>query len=140
MEYVWLYFLEYRKKNHAWNTRYESKSNGRCFLLIHNVSRVAQFQAILFLTCKNHGSSLEGTAPLDLISKTVHFLKKLRNFGQSIHPMDPIRNIPRNSKIIVLFQWSPCLWSKCKQCVKINIFHVLIHKSVTSWVCEISVQ
>ena len=56
------------------------------------------------------------------------------------NPMDLVRNVPRNSKITVLLQWRPLLWSYSEKCVKINIFHVLRHKSITTWVSEIPVQ
>ena len=56
------------------------------------------------------------------------------------YPMDLVRNVPRNSKITVLLQWRPLLWSYSEKCAKINIFHVLSHKSIITWVSEIRVQ
>ena len=56
------------------------------------------------------------------------------------YPMDLVRNVPRNSKITVLLQQRPLLWSYSEKCAKINIFHVLRHKSITTWVSEIPVQ
>ena len=56
------------------------------------------------------------------------------------YPMDLVRNVPRNSKITVLLQQRPLLWSYSEKCAKINIFHVLNHKSITTWVSEIPVQ
>ena len=56
------------------------------------------------------------------------------------YPMDLVRNVPRNSKITVLLRQRPLLWSYSEKCVKINIFHVLSHKSITTWVSEIPVQ
>ena len=56
------------------------------------------------------------------------------------YPMDLVRNVPRNSKITVLLQWRPLLWSYSQKCAKINIFHVLNHKSITTWVSEIPMQ
>ena len=38
------------------------------------------------------------------------------------------------------FQKRPLLWSYSEKCAKINIFHVLSHKSITTWVSEIPVQ
>ena len=55
------------------------------------------------------------------------------------YPMDLVRNVPRNSKITVLLQWRPLLWSYSENCTKINIFHVLSHKSIITWVSEIRV-
>ena len=54
--------------------------------------------------------------------------------------MDLVRNIPRNSKITVLLQWRSLLWNYSEKCVKINIFHVLSHKSITTWGSKIPVQ
>ena len=56
------------------------------------------------------------------------------------HLMDLVRHVPRNSKITVLLQQRPLLWSYCEKCAKINILHVLTHKSITTWVNEIPVQ
>ena len=57
------------------------------------------------------------------------------------YPMILIRTVPkRNSKIAVLFQNRPWFWSSCKQWLKSNIFHVLIHKSITTWPRLIPVQ
>ena len=54
--------------------------------------------------------------------------------------MDLVRNVRRNSKITGLLQYRPLLWSYSKKCAKINIFHVLNHKSITTWVSENPVQ
>ena len=56
------------------------------------------------------------------------------------YPMDLVRNVPRNSKITILLQCRPLLWSYSEKCAKINIFHVLSHKSITTWVSETPVQ
>ena len=56
------------------------------------------------------------------------------------YPMDLVRNVPRNSKITILLQCRPLLWSYSEKCAKINIFHVLSHKSITAWVSETPVQ
>ena len=55
-------------------------------------------------------------------------------------PMDLVTNVPRNSKITVLLQQRQLLWSYSEKCTKINILHVLNHKSITTWVSEIPVQ
>ena len=68
------------------------------------------------------------------------FLKTLYIFSKNKCPMDLVRNVPRNSKITVLLQQRPSLWSYSKKCVKINIFHVLSHKSIITYVSEITVQ
>ena len=52
--------------------------------------------------------------------------QEIKQFCTKFH-MDLIRNVPRNSKITVLFQYRLLLWSYSKKCVKINIFHFLIH-------------
>ena len=56
------------------------------------------------------------------------------------YPMDLVRNVSRNSKITILLQCRPLLWSYSEKCAKINIFHVLSHKSITTWVSETPVQ
>ena len=56
------------------------------------------------------------------------------------YPMDLVRNVPRISKITVLLQWRPLLWSCSKNCAKINIFYVLSHKSITTCVSKIPVH
>ena len=71
---------------------------------------------------------------------------RLCAFSQNIKQLwtkylvDLNRNVPRNSKITVLLQLRPLLWSYSEKCAKINIFHVLSHKSITTWVSEIPVQ
>ena len=71
---------------------------------------------------------------------------KLCAFSQKIkqlrtkYSMDLDRNVPRNSKITVLLQLRPLLWSYSEKCAKIHIFHVLSHKSITTWVSEIPMQ
>ena len=67
------------------------------------------------------------------------FSRKIKQF-RTKYPMDLVRNVPRNSKITVLLQWRPLLWSCSEICAKINIFHVLSHKSITTWVSEILVK
>ena len=56
------------------------------------------------------------------------------------YPMDLVWNVPRNSKITILLQCRQLLWSYSEKCAKINIFHVLSHKSITTWVSETPVQ
>ena len=56
------------------------------------------------------------------------------------YPMDLVRNVPRNSKFTILLQCRPLLWSYSEKCAKINIFHALSHKSITTWVSETPVQ
>ena len=56
------------------------------------------------------------------------------------YPMDLVKNVPRNSKITVSLQCRPLLWSYSEKCAKINIFHVLNHKSITTWFSKILVQ
>ena len=74
------------------------------------------------------------------------YFRKVYAFSQKIkqlwtkYPMDLVRNVPRNSKITVLLQQRPLLWSYSEKCAKINIFHVLSHKSITTWVSEFPVQ
>ena len=74
------------------------------------------------------------------------YFRRLFAFSQKIKqlwtkkPMDLVRNVPRNSKITVLRQWRQLLWSYSEKCAKINILHVLNHKSITTWVSEIPVQ
>ena len=83
---------------------------------------------------------ISGTAPLGLI------FWRLCAFSQNIKQlwtknlMDLVRNVPRNSKITVLLQQVSLLWSYSEKCAKINILHVLNHKSITTWVSEIPVQ
>ena len=61
------------------------------------------------------------------------YFGRLCAFSQKIkqlwtkYSVDLVRNVPRNSKITVLFQWRPLLWSYCKNCAQINIFHVSSH-------------
>ena len=71
--------------------------------------------------------------------KTVYFLNKIKQLWTK-YPVDLIRNVPRNWIITVSFQYRPLLWSCYKQFVKINIFHLLMHKSLITWVSEIPVQ
>ena len=71
---------------------------------------------------------------------SVPYFWRLCAFSQKIkqlstkYPKDLVRNVPRNSKITVLLQWRPLLWSYSEKCAKINIFHVLSHKSIITWV------
>ena len=67
------------------------------------------------------------------------FSQKIKQL-RSKYPMDLVRNVPRNSKITILLQCRPLLWSYSEKCAKINIFHVLSHKSITTWVSETPVQ
>ena len=67
------------------------------------------------------------------------FSQKIKQL-RTKYSMDLVRNVPRNSKITVLLQWRPLLWSYSQKCAKINIFHVLNHKSITTWVSEIPMQ
>ena len=68
------------------------------------------------------------------------FSQKIKQLRTKYPIMDLVRNVPRNSKITVLLQWRPLLWSYSQICAKINIFHVLNHKSITTWVSEIPMQ
>ena len=67
------------------------------------------------------------------------FSQKIKQL-RTKYPMDLVRNVPRNSKITILLQCRPLLWSYSEKCAKINIFHVLSHKSITTWVNETPVQ
>ena len=67
------------------------------------------------------------------------FSQKIKQL-RTKYPMDLVRNVPRNSKITILLQCRPLLWSYSEKCAKINIFHVLSHKSITTWVSETPVQ
>ena len=67
------------------------------------------------------------------------FSQKIKQL-RTKYPMDLVRNVPRNSKITVLLQQRPLLWNYNEKCAKINTFHVLNHKSITTWVSEIPVQ
>ena len=67
------------------------------------------------------------------------FSQKIKQL-RTKYPMDLVRNVPRNSKITVLLQLRQLLWSYSEKCAKINIFHVLSHKSITTWVSEFPVQ
>ena len=52
-------------------------------------------------------AKLRGTAALELIFEDfVYFLKKIKQLWTN-YPMDFIRNVPRNQKITVLFQFRP---------------------------------
>ena len=84
--------------------------------------------------------TLGGTAPLGLIFEDfVHFLENWSNFGHSILLIWS-EMFQGTSKITVLLQATPLLWSYSEKCAKINIFHVLNHKSITTWISEIPVQ
>ena len=63
------------------------------------------------------------------------FSQKIKQL-RTKYPMDLVRNVPRNSNITVLLQQRPLLWSYSEKCAKINIFHVLSHKSITTWVVK----
>ena len=67
------------------------------------------------------------------------FSQKIKQL-RTKYPMDLVRNVPRNSKITILLQCRPLLWRDSEKCAKINIFHVLSHKSITTWVSETPVQ
>ena len=76
--------------------------------------------------------------PWALFFKTVHFLKK-SNFGESIlWILSEMFQGTKKSQFY--FSKEPLLWRYSKKCAKIIIFHVLSHKSITTWVSEISVQ
>ena len=93
----------------------------------------------LFSKEKRHGGVYGGAEPLFLIFEDfVYFLRKWSNFGGSIQWIRlELFQGPQNYSFISV---ETMVWSYCKQCVKINIFHVLIHKSITTWVSEIPVQ
>ena len=67
------------------------------------------------------------------------FSQKIKQL-RTKYPMDLVRNVPRNSQITILLQCRPLLWSYSEKCAKFNIFHVLSHKSITTWVSETPVQ
>ena len=85
-------------------------------------------------------SALRGTAPQSLIFENfAHFLKKINQLWTK-YPLDLVRNVPRNSKLLFYFSLETIVVKLGKICAKINIFHVLSHKSITTWVNEIPVQ
>ena len=107
-----------------------------------NIHFVKLYEAIIFY----YDSLWYRFIPLRGYCTPGPYFWRLCAFSQKIkqlrtkYPMDLVRNVQKNSKITVLLQYKPLLWSYSEKCAKINIFHVLSHKSITTWVTEISVQ
>ena len=101
-------------------------------------TRSAYVQFLQWSTEKGLNWSFKGVLhPWALFLRTLCiFSKKWSNFGQSILWIWS-EMFQGTQKSQFYFSRDHCCEVTVKKCAKINIFHVLSHKSITTWVSEI---